>query len=196
MNEPTEPAAPDPRALRAFAHPLRWKLADLLYSESTATATRCAEVLGESEASCSYHLRILAKYGWIEPAPQERQGREKPWRVASRRQNLFPAEPDHEGALAAEAATEAFLDHELARLKERLRRRSLEPEHWQQAARLQGVTTWLTADELREVSDQIDEILVRYVDRGQDHALRPEGAREVRLFAATTVAPPRPPRPP
>jgi hypothetical protein len=56
-------------------------------SEESATATRCAEVLGESVASCSYHLGILAKYGYIEPVPGQ-PGREKPWRVIQFRQDL------------------------------------------------------------------------------------------------------------
>jgi hypothetical protein len=43
----------DPKTLRALAHPLRWRLIDLIDSEATATATRCAEILGESVASCS-----------------------------------------------------------------------------------------------------------------------------------------------
>jgi hypothetical protein len=79
-----EERTPDPKALRALAHPARWQLVDLLGSEGTATATRCAEVLGESVASCSYHLRMLAKYGYIEEAPG-RAGKEKPWRLASPR---------------------------------------------------------------------------------------------------------------
>jgi hypothetical protein len=41
--------------LRALAHPLRWKLFDIVFREGTATATRCAELTGESVASCSYH---------------------------------------------------------------------------------------------------------------------------------------------
>src|SRR5271156_3155401 len=95
--------APDPRALRALAHPLRWQLIDLIGSETTATATRCAEVLGESVASCSYHLGMLAKYGYIEEVP-ERGGREKPWQLTSPRQDLRPLGLDVEGELAAEAA--------------------------------------------------------------------------------------------
>ena len=118
--------APDPKTLRALAHPLRWKLIDLLGSETTATATRCAEVLGESEASCSYHLRILAKYGYITRAAST-ESREKPWQLTRPDQNLFPAEPDAGTARAAEAAVEVFLDHEIAKLKSRLRRKSLEP---------------------------------------------------------------------
>lgn len=188
---PAEPYAPDPRALRALAHPLRWKLIDLMDSEVTVTATRCAEVLGESVASCSYHLGMLAKYGYIEQAP-DRRGREKPWRLTSHNQNLSPPGLDVECAMAAQAATEAFLDHELTRIKQRLRRRDLEPEEWRPS--LAGTTTFLTAEELREVKDQLRGILARYEERGADPALRLDGAREVRLFVATSVAPPPPPR--
>jgi hypothetical protein len=67
----------DPMALRALAHPLRWKLLDLLGSEESATATRCAEVIGHSVASCGYHLGILAKYGYVEPVPDRVAGRSR-----------------------------------------------------------------------------------------------------------------------
>jgi hypothetical protein len=188
-NERDPEPAPDPRALRALAHPLRWKLIDLLGSETTATATRCAEILGESVASCSYHLGILGKYGYAEVIPDQ-PGREKPWRLAGTEQNLSPAGLDVEGTLASEQATEVFLDHEIARLKDRLRRQGLEPEPWRRASRMLGVTTWMTARELCELSEQLMQILARHADRISDRSLRPEGAREVRLFAATSVAPP------
>lgn len=193
MPEPEPaPRSPDPVALRALSHPLRWKLLDLLASEQSATATRCAEVLGESVASCSYHLGILAKYGYIELVPDQ-PGREKPWRVTSLEQDMSSEGLDEPGALAAEAATEAFLDHELARMKDRLRRQSLEPAEWREASHLLGSTTWVTSAELREIKDQLMEITCRYLDRTRDPSLRPAGAREVRIFSATSVAP-RPPR--
>jgi hypothetical protein len=182
-------SAPDPKALRALAHPLRWQLIDLLGSEMAATATRCAEVLGESVASCSYHLGILAKYGYIELVPDQ-PGKEKPWRMASHKQNLDPADLDTEGAMAAEAAAEAFLDHEFARMKQRLRRYDLEPEPWRKASLAIGATTWMTAEELREISDQLKRLLITHGERAVDPASRPPGAREVRLFAVTSVAPP------
>jgi Helix-turn-helix domain len=183
------PTAPDPRALRALAHPLRWQLIDLIGSETTATATRCAEVLGESVASCSYHLGILGKYGYIELVPGQ-AGKQKPWRLASQQQDLDPADLDTEGALAAEAAAEAFLDHELARMKQRLSRRGLEPEPWRAASLLIGNTTWMTAEELRDITDQLKQLLLTHTERAADPASRPPGAREVRLFAVTSVAPP------
>src|SRR4029077_16602240 len=192
--------APNPKALRALAHPLRWRLIDLVGSETSAPATRCAEGLGESVASCSYHLGVLAKYGYIELVPDQ-LGREKPWRLTSFEQNLFPAGPDAEGALAAEAATEVFLDHELSRMKHRLRRRGLESPAWREASQMLGVTTWMTSAELDEVGtgliDLLDRYYKRYYQRALDPAARPSGAREVRLFAATSVAPPvTPPRRP
>jgi len=189
---PTDQPPPDAKKLRALAHPLRWKLIDLLDSEGTATATRCAEVLGESVASCSYHLGILGKYGYIEHVPGQ-DGKEKPWRTVSLSQDLLPPGLDGEGTLAAEAAMEAFLDHELARLKERARRHDLEPEEWREASRVVGSTTWLTAAELHEISDQLMRLAVMHEERAEDPAARPPGAREVRLFVAATVAPP--PRP-
>src|SRR5436309_138158 len=56
----------DPKAMRALAHPLRIELLRLL--REPRTATECAEALGESPQSCSYHLRTLAKYGFVERA--------------------------------------------------------------------------------------------------------------------------------
>jgi hypothetical protein len=180
------------KALRALAHPLRWHLIDLLGSEESATATRCAQVLGESVASCSYHLGILAKYGFIELVPDQ-PGKEKPWRLISRSQQLSAVGLDTEGALAAEAATEAFLDHELVRMKQRLRRLGVEPEPWRDASLLSGMTTWMTSAELRAASKDLQRVLERHDDRAEDPALRPPDAREVRLFVMTSVAPPLPP---
>ncbi|HYZ52738.1 MAG TPA: helix-turn-helix domain-containing protein [Streptosporangiaceae bacterium] len=58
----------DPRALRALAHPIRVSLVGLLRREGPLTATQAGAMLGESPASCSFHLRQLAKYGLVEEA--------------------------------------------------------------------------------------------------------------------------------
>ena len=189
LNMADDRGTQDPKALRALAHPLRWQLVDLLGSEGSATATRCAEVLGESVASCSYHLGILAKYGYIEEVPG-RVGREKPWRLASAEQDLGPGGLDAEGQLAAEAAAEAFLEHEFARTRQRYRRRSLEPEQWQPA--LLGQSVWLTEQEYAAAKQELLAVLERYRhDRDLlDPAQRPAGSREARLFVAASVAPP------
>jgi hypothetical protein len=182
-------------ALRALAHPLRWKLIDLLGSEESATATRCAEVLGESVPSCAYHLGILAKYGYIELVPGQ-AGREKPWRLASYKQDLSGEGLGVDGELAAQAATDAFLDHEFARIRETLRRRSQEAPGWRDASGLLGSTFWATEEELGEVTEQLTNIALRFTERLENPGKRPAGARLARVFFSTSVAPVRAPQAP
>jgi hypothetical protein len=185
---PALPARPEAQALRALAHPLRWELISLLESEGQATATQCAEVLGRSVPSCAYHLSILGKYGYARQVPRQ-PGREKPWELTSVAQNLAPAGTDPESRQLATAALDAFLDYELARLKERFRQRAAEPAAWQEGSGVLGETAWLTADEMTATWTAMKDLILTFAERAQDPALRPEGSREVRLFAASTVAP-------
>jgi predicted ArsR family transcriptional regulator len=178
----------DPRALRALAHPLRWKLMDILSREGATTATQCAEEVGESVANCSYHLNTLAKYGFVVPA-EGGQGREKPWRVADRGPSWGDIGLDSEGALAAQAATTAFLDFEFNLIRERFLASHLEPEEWREAVGANNTNVYLTAAELAEVREQIIEMMSRFEDRKHDPAARPAGSRSVNLFLATSVAP-------
>jgi hypothetical protein len=180
--------ASDPKALRALAHPVRWRLIDVLASEGTATVTRCAEVLGESTATCSYHLGILAKYGYIERVAVQR-GRDKPWQLVSQDLGLSSSGLDPEGAAASRAAVAAFLDYEFARLKESVRRSDREPPQWQPANRIMGATAWVTASELQGIASEVQTVLDKYERRGKEPADRPPGARAVRLFAAIALAP-------
>lgn len=189
MNDPARPAVlADPTALRALAHPVRWKLIDVLASEGTATATRCSELLGESTATCSYHLGILAKYGYITRVAG-REWRDKPWRLASPDLHLSSAGLDREGAAASRAAASAFLDYEMTVLKESLRRSEQdeqEPPQWRQANKIMGATAWVTAEECHEAAAEIQQILDKY--SGPDRQQSREGARAVRLFAAIAVS--------
>lgn len=71
----------DARTLRALAHPLRLRLLAVAASEGTITTTSASERTGESSGNCSFHLRLLAKYGFLESA-RGRDQRERPWRLA------------------------------------------------------------------------------------------------------------------
>lgn len=184
-------SAPGPAAvrLRALAHPLRWKLLDAVGQEGTATATRCAELTGESVASCSYHLNILGKYGYLEQVPGS--GKEKPWRIASLHQDLSAPGPDLDDELASEAATEAFLEHEFARLRAWRRRLGTEPAEWKRASGLGGSVMWVNAAELEQLKGEMMAILDRYLERWDDPAQRPADARLSRVFFYTAVSPRR-----
>jgi len=71
----------NPRLLRALAHPARIAILEHLILDGPATATQCADVAGLSPSACSYHLRALARFGFIEPDPGSAvDGRQRPWR--------------------------------------------------------------------------------------------------------------------
>src|SRR6516165_1373715 len=168
----------DPRALRALAHPLRLSLLGLLRSEGPLTATRAGELLGESSASCSFHLRQLAKYGMVEEAGGGR-GRERPWRATA----MFTDVPTVTDSPELAAASGLFRSIVAERYYEQtvswLEARAGEPAEWQQAALFGDVLVYVTAAELAELGEQVDQLLDRYIDRMTRPELRPPGARLV-----------------
>lgn len=169
----------DPKAIRALAHPTRLALLEILTGEGQATATRCAELSGHSVASCSFHLRTLAKHGFIEVVPGP--GREKPWRLTELRQRI-----DADSRAATAAFEEFFLGHEFARLRAWQERSSEEPEEWRQATVRGGATAWLTAAELAGFAAELEALIERWFT---SRALGPHAGdrRPVRLFTATSL---------
>src|SRR4051794_30609819 len=95
-------ALTDPRALRAYAHPVRRRALALLRTRGTLTATEAADALGESSGTMSFHFRQLAKYGLVEEVAGT-PGRRKPWRATS----MTTAVPSY---LADEEAADAARD--------------------------------------------------------------------------------------
>jgi hypothetical protein len=188
MPETEAPTATSAQRLRALAHPLRWKLLNVISSEGEATATRCSQLLGESVASCAYHLGILGKYGYLERVP-EVSGRDRPWREIEQTQDLSAPSPAPEDQLASQAAVEAFLEHEFEQMKVRSRQHANEPEEWAGASATGGSTMWVTAAELSAIKEEMMALLLRYSERSGDPALRPAGARHARVFFSTSVRP-------
>src|SRR5688572_12642744 len=127
----TPPAITDPARIRALAHPIRLELIDFLHRVGEATATECAEHIGESVASCSFHLRQLEKYGYIERA--ERRGREKPWRASQGRLDMRPS-PDVPGSLHAVAELGGLnVLRQAERVRDFLAQAHRETDEWMQA---------------------------------------------------------------
>ena len=61
----------DSRTLRALTHPVRIALIEALLLGGAMTATEVGERISESPTTCSFHLRQLAKYGFVEEAGGE-----------------------------------------------------------------------------------------------------------------------------
>lgn len=180
--EPDAQLINDPERIRAVAHPLRLRLLDLLKEQGELTATECAEATGESVASCSFHLRTLEKYGFIERA--EPRGREKPWRLIGSGSYSTGIDPEVPGSLQATVGlAKLTLNHRAQGLFAALERIDQEPQQWMDATRLMNGTFWASAEEANEIAEEIHALLSRFSGR-DDPADRPAGARRVRVIAA------------
>jgi predicted ArsR family transcriptional regulator len=183
MSDPPRPGEiVDPAVMRALAHPLKWELMEVLLLEGAATSTRCSELLGESQATCSFHLRQLARYGLVEEAPTQSK-RERPWRLTTVEQSWSTVQPDETRTRAVAELERVFVEREITKLMRWERTASSYPEQWRRSALRSGAQTWLTAGELADLSDRITNLMLTYRDRLTDPNKRPEGARPVRLFA-------------
>jgi hypothetical protein len=173
----------DPTVIRALAHPVRMGLIELLGVRETLTATQASEALGESPANCAFHLRTLAKYGFVEEAGGGR-GRERPWKASTRsiRIRLRSADLDSEQAhVAAGALEQVWHDRWFARVRDAFASRGWSPE-WEDASGVTQTLTFLTPDELKAVRDEITAIMTRHLDeRRLDPSKRPPGALPVEM---------------
>ena len=171
----------DPKAMRALAHPLRWALLEALGHAGTLTATQASEMLGESPANCAFHLRTLAKYGFVEEAGGGK-GRERPWRRAYGRMSWHARQGDEQFRLAGQALNQVWLDRVRSRARRSLAATTSWPEGFEDD--LGGSTSMLyvTPDEARELYGELMKTVERTI--GQEHrfterkdpARRPPGA--------------------
>jgi DNA-binding transcriptional ArsR family regulator len=164
----------DPRALRAYAHPVRMRLVSLLRDQGPLTATRAAELLNESSGTCSFHLRQLAKYGIVEEAGGG-TGREKPWRATRSMTDVPAVLDDPDAAEAAGQVRAALAELYFDKLTHWLRRRPDEPAEWQEAASFGDRHLYLTATELAQLKRDIADLIATYEHR----RFPPPGSREV-----------------
>jgi DNA-binding transcriptional ArsR family regulator len=172
----------DPRALRAYAHPVRNKLVGMLRRRGPLTATQAGQLLGESSGTTSFHLRQLAKYGLVEPAPGGK-GREKPWQATSLLTTVPAIAPSPEAFEAAKDLKAALAGDYFRKLTGYLRRSGQESEQWQRAAIFGDLILFVTPEELTMLSDALDELLRPYARRLGNVEERPSGARDVTFIS-------------
>jgi Helix-turn-helix domain len=167
--EPGMPGNPvrltDPKMMRALAHPARIAIWTHIAMRGSATATECAEVAGLSPSACSYHLRTLARYGFVEEdRAAAANGRERPWRA---RLLAFTMEDRPDEPAAGRVASRLLAENFRAAAAEiRARyvdRKSEYPADWQAAAGEMFSVAHVTPDELQELRAKVLEIMAPYV---------------------------------
>ena len=171
----------DVRTIRALAHPVRIALLEGLSFYGPMTATEAGERIGESPTTCSFHLRQLAKYGFVEEDGGGK-GRARPWKVTSIGMRI-PASDDTETEVAVSALVRLFRERQLARYQTWLETRAMYPKRWRAAVGDSQHLFWVTVEELEALDEELHELLMsRYRDRLTDPAARPEGALPVELL--------------
>jgi predicted ArsR family transcriptional regulator len=170
--------------MRALAHPVRMSLMEELVIADELTATQAAALVGESPANCSFHLRQLAKYGFVEESGG-RQGRNRPWRLTGHALELSSdAVVDEPAAAVALSALSAiFQERAIERLRRWWTTEAAFPKPWRKAAQSKQTIWWVTPAELEEIGDELMALLHRYSERLTDPTRRPAGAAPVEFLA-------------
>jgi predicted ArsR family transcriptional regulator len=179
-DEPDPRMRHDPRILRAIAHPARNRILHELEAGGPLRAADIARLLEIPANQASFHLRQLAKYGLVEPAPEEAHDRrDRVWRLVDEsrvRLDLKGIKGSPGGAAAVkvwqrsagawghEIVTEAYALDETPR---GLRAITEQPIR-------------LTRDEATELADELDELLDRWATQQRGAAL--DDGRTTYLF--------------
>src|SRR5262252_5463051 len=123
----------DAQSLRALAHPVRMALIEALTMGGAMTATQLGEQISESPTTCSFHLRQLAKYGFVEEAGGGK-GRARPWRMTSIGMQVSNTHDDPETEIAASALFRLIRERQLSRYQTWLETKATYPRPWRDAA--------------------------------------------------------------
>ncbi|WP_329118200.1 ArsR/SmtB family transcription factor [Streptomyces sp. NBC_01465] len=182
----------DAAALKALTHPLRIRLLGMLRQDGPATASELAVRTGESSASTSYHLRVLAKYAFVAEA-EHRDGRERRWRA------VHAVTSWSNQAMAATAGSRAYASllrrAQIQHLEDSVVRHEADiaegrlGEEWVQPSGITDLVPRLTPESLTELWEVIDRKLEELTTRDAED---PRAAQVVLLTAGLPLAPHNP----
>ncbi|MFI7113286.1 helix-turn-helix domain-containing protein [Nonomuraea sp. NPDC050227] len=170
MASSDRPRVQDVGTLKALAHPLRMKLYRALKVAELATASQLAEQVDEAVSLVSYHLRKLASHGLIEETRGGRgDARERWWRTSaesfSTRNSDFRDSP--EGVVVHQTLSRLHA-RQLAEMYDGyLDAQWAWSEAWQDSSFGSEFLLSLTAEELRDLRQEIDDVVVKWTARGR-----------------------------
>ncbi|MFE6160338.1 ArsR/SmtB family transcription factor [Streptomyces sp. NPDC056486] len=191
----------DLRVLKALAQPRRQQMLQHLTVHGPATSATLARALGLNTGATSYHLRELARYGFVEETEGTGagagagagHGRERWWRAVPGDRRFPPrSRQNAETRLVMDELNHLSYAADLELFEQLQRDGGAEPGEWADAFPYSRGTIRLTLPELREFFEEYIALLNRYK---RPDAETPADARTVltRLLAfpapASTDAP-------
>ncbi|NRQ40383.1 helix-turn-helix domain-containing protein [Nonomuraea sp. NN258] len=151
----------DLEALRTLVHPRRQRILDHLAGRGPATSAELARELELNTGATSYHLRELAKHGFIEEVPEKARGRERWWRYVSAdlRFPMRSEQDDETRAILDEMNARAVADDMQAF---RLAQESVEPGGWGDAFPFSRGSIRVTLAELEQFFEEYVALVMKY----------------------------------
>ena len=155
----------DPRVLRAIAHPTRGRILDELGATGPMRAADVGEALDIPANQASFHLRQLAKYGVIQPAPEAaRDKRDRVWRLTDERGFRLDVK-DIEKQPGGKAAVSVFRQNKAAWAHRLVDEVFSFTQHKDSFSAIVDQTMKLTKDEAAEFMGEVDEVLAKWADK-------------------------------
>lgn len=145
----------DAEFFHLLGHPLRIALLQYLASVPQATATECAPVVGASPSTCSWHLRMLAKGGFVESVIAG-DGRVRPWRYTGPQQIQL----SNEGP--ASMLQDAIFQQDRQVVERFLQRKNQYAPEWRASATFVQSVLRINPDQLRDLQKDIQAVMEKY----------------------------------
>lgn len=165
--------------MKALAHPVRLDVLELLVVNGAMTASEAAAELRQTPSNVSWHLRKLAEHGFVRQATFG-PGRRRPWKAVA--ESLSWGD-DAEDDTSASALHDITIEREIQRLRAALASTGRETQPWRDATEVYQSRLWLTAEEAKEIGEQIRQLFLTKAEERQDPSNRPPDARVMALMA-------------
>ncbi|MGV1897216.1 MULTISPECIES: helix-turn-helix domain-containing protein [Rhizobium/Agrobacterium group] len=147
-------------ALKALAHADRLRILGSLRIAGPSTATRLAQKFGLNSGATSYHLRQLEKHGFIEPALELGNARERWWRAAHESTFYETAELKDDDLAAGLAFNQAVLSAHAQLMQQAQEMYRDLPVAWRKASTNSDVIIPLTAPAAEALTQRIFDVLM------------------------------------
>lgn len=176
---------PDATALKALAHPERLRMLGLLRLEGPATATSLAQKLNLNTGSTSYHLRQLQRHGFIEPAEDLGNKRDRWWRAAHESTTYDLAEQSGENLDNGLAMGQSIVSLHSAWMQQALDNYRDQPTAWKKASTANDYTLSLTAKEAETLLKKLENLLWEAKEQAPVHNPGDEERRQFSVLLHT-----------
>jgi hypothetical protein len=174
----------EPEAMAALTHPVRLDLLTHLMASGPATASQCARAVGDTPSNCSYHLRVLARYGLVGP-DESTDARERPWRalVTGFSVEGFQDDPGTPRAHGAAALLALSVQRDQRLVRDYLGRRDRVAKRWRAADGYSTYTLRMTPAELSALGEGLDALIRPYLAATREDPPRGTGLVHLGLHA-------------